>query len=114
MATGFALAYYEKSGKCVTGLNPIVYVRSVALEDSAVELVGDGVTMFEVGDGVYAYCLPDLDFTTHWYPFTAKAVGADVDAEDVAGLVYDFTLVEAAELLRNRVRGVGLPLQVLI
>ena len=114
MTTGFVLAYYEKDGKCVTGLTPLVYVRSVALADAAVAPVVNGEAMFEVGDGVYAYRLPDLDFAAHWYPFTAKAVGADVDTEDVAGLVYDFTLVEATELLRNRVRGVGLPLQVLI
>lgn len=114
MATGFTLAYYEKNGKCVTGLTPLVYVRSVALVDAAVAPVIDGAAMFEVGDRVYAYRLPDLDFSSYWYPFTAKATGADVDSEDVAGLVYDFTLVEGAELLRNRVRGVGLPLQVLI
>lgn len=97
MTTGFVLAYYEKDGKCVTGLTPLVYVRSVALADADIALVTDGEEMLEVGDGVYAYRLPDLDFAAHWYPFTARAAGADVDTEDVAGLVHDFALVEMVD-----------------
>lgn len=97
MPTGIVLAYYEKDGAGVTGLSPTVTVYQVALADLASAVIDNAQTLTEIGGGLYARRMPDLDFSLYWYPFKAVAAGADVDSEELAGLVHDFTTVEMAD-----------------
>ena len=97
MADGMVLAYYEKGGAGVVGLAPLTTVYQVALADLASVVIVNAQALTEIGGGLYARRVPNLDFALYWYPFKAVAAGADVDAEELAGLVHDFALVEMVD-----------------
>lgn len=97
MPTGIVFAYYEKGGVGVAGLAPLVTVYQIALADLGSTVIINAQAMTEIGGGLYARRVPNLDFSLYWYPFKAVATGADVDSVELAGLVHDFTMVEMTD-----------------